>query len=589
MNNLASLRRRVGQYPQAEVLLHKAIDMIGKAVGERDPQFASSLSSLASVYQDLGKYGDAQQLFRQALIIRVTSLGPEHPLVAESWDNLATIYVILGLSERAEALYLRASTIWQAAFGDDSPDRAINLSGLSNAYGASGKYRAAEAAILEAIRIFTKVYGDDHPDVAIALHNLASRYEDLGKYSELEDLAQRSLRIRRRYFGEQHPQVARALHSLGRVYWLLGKCQAAAPILREAIDLALTTLGAKHPDLSDMLTCLANVEVALGHPAEAMSLFERVNSIDDHLIGQIFPVVSEAMRISYLETLHKNFEVFLTFLLEGYSKNTRSVTKAVDMVLRRKTIVAEAWAIQRDVVLGGEHPNLVSKLLRLTELRRQIAQMILAGPGEQGIEQYQQRLSPLIGDREILEAELAREIPEINLAESLHQADHRAVANAIPDEAVLIEFLRTALFDFKAVGAKGERAWRPMHYIAFVLHRDTPETPDLIDLGESEAIDRQIRLVRGVLTGESERGIATDTIPAYAEEAGRLRETLFDPLTPFFRSKARLLIAPDGELNRLPFEILPSASGRHLIDDYRISYLSVGRDLLRFKTAPRIR
>ncbi|MGZ7133077.1 MAG: CHAT domain-containing protein, partial [Halobacteriota archaeon] len=49
-----------------------------------------------------------------------------------------------------------------------------------------------------------------------------------------------------------------------------------------------------------------------------------------------------------------------------------------------------------------------------------------------------------------------------------------------------------------------------------------------------------------------------------------------------FKGDTRVIIAPDGELTRLPFEALPTDDGRRLIDAYRISYLSVGRDVLRF-------
>ena len=40
-------------------------------------------------------------------------------------------------------------------------------------------------------------------------------------------------------------------------------------------------------------------------------------------------------------------------------------------------------------------------------------------------------------------------------------------------------------------------------------------------------------------------------------------------------------MAPDGDLNWLPFEVLPTDDGRRLIEDFRFSYLSAGRDILR--------
>ncbi len=64
-----------------------------------------------------------------------------------------------------------------------------------------------------------------------------------------------------------------------------------------------------------------------------------------------------------------------------------------------------------------------------------------------------------------------------------------------------------------------------------------------------------------------------------------MREALFDPLLPALGSGKRLLLAPDGDLTRLPFEVLPTDDGRRLIDEYRISYLGAGRDVLRFGAA----
>jgi CHAT domain-containing protein len=64
-----------------------------------------------------------------------------------------------------------------------------------------------------------------------------------------------------------------------------------------------------------------------------------------------------------------------------------------------------------------------------------------------------------------------------------------------------------------------------------------------------------------------------------------LRKALFDPLIPALTGRSRLFLAPDGDLARLPLEVLPVEDGRYLIDDYQISYLSVGRDILRFREA----
>jgi CHAT domain-containing protein len=77
------------------------------------------------------------------------------------------------------------------------------------------------------------------------------------------------------------------------------------------------------------------------------------------------------------------------------------------------------------------------------------------------------------------------------------------------------------------------------------------------------------------------KGRNDDTMSAHDVAGSDLRTALFDLLVPALGDRTRLLIAPDGDLARLPFEVLPTADGRHLIDDYQISYLSCGRDMLR--------
>jgi CHAT domain-containing protein len=61
-----------------------------------------------------------------------------------------------------------------------------------------------------------------------------------------------------------------------------------------------------------------------------------------------------------------------------------------------------------------------------------------------------------------------------------------------------------------------------------------------------------------------------------------LRRAVFDPLVKELGDCPGLLLAPDGDLTRLPFGVLPTDDGRLLLDDLAISYINCGRDVLRF-------
>ena len=112
----------------------------------------------------------------------------------------------------------------------------------------------------------------------------------------------------------------------------------------------------------------------------------------------------------------------------------------------------------------------------------------------------------------------------------------------------------------------------------------------MVNLGEAEAIDQMIVTFRAAVTGETESRRGDDVDPQLTRriKASRdvdLREAVFDPLLAALGGRKRLLIAPDGDLSRLPFEVLPTRHGSRLIDDYHISYLGAGRDVLRFREA----
>jgi CHAT domain-containing protein len=68
---------------------------------------------------------------------------------------------------------------------------------------------------------------------------------------------------------------------------------------------------------------------------------------------------------------------------------------------------------------------------------------------------------------------------------------------------------------------------------------------------------------------------------------GRLYDIIFAPLESHLGIRTDLFVAPDGQLSLLPLEILPCPDGKYAIEKYGISYLSSGRDLLRFDRAPK--
>src|SRR5205823_3523722 len=102
-------------------------------------------------------------------------------------------------------------------------------------------------------------------------------------------------------------------------------------------------------------------------------------------------------------------------------------------------------------------------------------------------------------------------------------------------------------------------------------------------------IDRMIADFRAVVASDPQNATGRDLRrhPALPHGAGDdagfvLRAALFDPLIPATGGRTRLILAPDGDLSRLPFEALPDSDGQPLLMKYQFSYVGCGRDVLRF-------
>jgi len=583
LHSLASMQVQIGNYSAAVPLFQQALEVYRGSVGEMHADYATSLNNLAYTYEALGNYDKAEPRYRQALEISRETQGELHPDYAQSLMNLAFLYDKLGNEADAEPLYEQALEIYRKSLGDQHPDYAKCLNNLAVLYTRMGKASAAEPLQREALEIKRKKLGEMHPEFANGLSDLAITLGSRGKYREAEPLHKQALEIRRQVLGEQHPDFAASLHNLAGLYKAMGNFTAAEPLYRQAVEITRYELGENHPGLALSLSILARMCAATQRVDEALKLMKQTQAIHDHMLGQIFSIGSEDQRMAYLESLQTDFDVYLSLVFQYFPNSPEAIHETLELILRRKAIGAEALAAQREAVLGGQYPELAPKLQQLTELRMEIAEKTLAGPGNQGANTHQQILAELNTQKNRLEADLAREIPEMNMEQKLRSIDRASIAQTLPRQTVLVEFVRFKVFNFKRDYFGASR------YLAFTIQSSEPEKIAMIDLGPSRPIDRMIAQLRTYITesgngnGRGLGSLPVDTKHAESQVLGiELRKALFDPLMSALGSCKRLLLAPDGDLTRLPFEVLPTGQGRYLIDEYQISYLGTGRDVLRF-------
>jgi CHAT domain-containing protein len=110
-------------------------------------------------------------------------------------------------------------------------------------------------------------------------------------------------------------------------------------------------------------------------------------------------------------------------------------------------------------------------------------------------------------------------------------------------------------------------------YVAYVI---TGNEVRSTDLGDTKTIDAAISALRRSLRDPDSRNIK--------EQARAVDEKIMRPVRALAGDARHLLIAPDGQLDLIPFEALVDENGHYLVERNLFTYLSTGRDLLRMQT-----
>ncbi|UFP94835.1 tetratricopeptide repeat protein [Gloeobacter morelensis] len=573
LNNLAVLYWNRGDFIGAEPLHKRALTIREKALGPEHPDVAKSLNNLAVLYIDQGDFAGAEPLLKRSLAIRAKALGPEHPDVAKSLNNLANLYADRGDYAGAESLYRRALAIWEKSLGPEHPEVGKSLNNLAVVYTERGDFAGAEPLLKRTLATREKALGLQHPEVARSLVNLANLYWAQGDYARTEPLFQRALPIWEKSLGPEHPYVIRGLANLADLYSDRGDFAAAEPLFQRALALFEKILGFQHPEMATGYYQLTRLRLRQDQPDDARRTLQRALAIQEHNLSLNLPVASQQRNLAYLASFKNTADLALWLHLHRLQADPEAARLALSAALSRKGRVLEEATLallrlRRRLPFESQQP-----LQRLAEARAQLAALVFQESSTSPPEQYQVQVGALRTRVRQLEDDLAESGAALRAL--TRPLTLQAVQQVLPKEAVLVEFVLYRPLNPRA--ATPAQAFGSPRYAAYVLPPSGP--PRGVDLGEAKQIDALIRFWRSWLLDP------TAPIDGRVHKLARLlHQKLLAPLGDLQDNK-HLLIAPDGQLNTLPFAALVGEDGRALLQKHTFTYLVSGRELLRLAQA----
>ena len=174
-----------------------------------------------------------------------------------------------------------------------------------------------------------------------------------------------------------------------------------------------------------------------------------------------------------------------------------------------------------------------------------------------------------------LERDLSRNEPSVDLSNRFRTADAAAILARLSPGVMLIEYVRFDLVDFRNLVSSPLNDAKTGRYCAFALFRIESGEPlvNSFNLGDAVDLERRVQEFRQAIVDVS------DSVREYGDD---LRRHLLDPIISLMGEPQALIVAGDAAINSIPFDALVWTDGRWLLDALPVTFVDVGRDVLRF-------
>ena len=583
-----------GQFDKAIALAQSALEFKEQSLGENHAELVVTLNRLASPFIARQDYKRAEALLARALSIAEKAHGDDHPQTAAALSRMASLHADYGDFVRAAPLQLRALAILEKALGPDDAQVAAALNDQAILELGLGDLTKAEPRLTRALSLQEKKIGKNAREVGHTLHNLATIYFVSGDYQRAQPLYERALGIfdgRHRalskfitgmdkvpFFGapknsaptpppfeDRSIHVTDTLNNLATIYIRQGKLREAGELLQRAQAIERRAYGSRHPDVARTQNNYSLLYRARGDLWRALEAQRMASEVIETDLRRQLLAGSERQKQAYVERFAAQTDAALSLNLQSAPHDAEVTKAAVTSLLRYKGRGLDAMVDTLARLRRQADPESKALLERFATARAQSAALLLNGFDQNDPDGGRAQARRLEDEMEKIETALADRSAGFRV--QLRPYTLEAVQAQIPTQAALIEFALYRPADAKALINRGPR------YAAYVV--PAKGQPRAIDLGDAAAIDRAVADLRQALRDAANNEVKR---PARA-----LDEVIMRPVRRLLGPTRELLVSPDGALNLAPFAALVDEQDRYLVEQFSITYLTSGRDLLRLQ------
>ncbi len=575
----------LGDWAATRALLQRALTIGERSFGYDRSGGFNLTNDLANTYYNAGDYAVARSFYEQALSSERQAGHATDSVTATIIYNLALVDRRLGNLTEARREFVTAAAILQRARGPSHPSVARVHSALADLLRDQGLNTQAETHFRRALVIRERSLGPNHRDVARSLSNLAVTLARLGKMNEALALSNRALEIRRRPEISDPIGLADALIAHGSIEAQRGNQPGARESYERAATIRQEVLGPSHPDVAEADAGLGAAFARMGETSQSLRASLDAESIGRNHLRLSLQNLAERQALEYAAKRPKGLDLALSVATAVPDSSV-----VFDAVIRNRALVLDEMAARHQEAADAHRPDVEPLRTALTSARQRLANLVVKGPSDRQPMQYVQLVDEARREKEKAERALAEVSTTFKNELVRNEVGLDQVRTALPMGSALIAFVRydrtllpasSAAAPPTAPAAKTARPGGAVpSYLAFVV-RPGDGNISMVRLGAASSLDSLVARWRNEATGVLRISSPVEAERSYRAAGSALRQRVWDPLTPYLKDVATVLVVPDGALNVLTLAALPVGRTEYLIDRAPvIHYLTAERDLV---------
>jgi CHAT domain-containing protein len=408
------------------------------------------------------------------------------------------------------------------------------------------------------------------------LGSLASSHIALGNRTEAHKLISQLVNLCEKAEPRHDGIYGNVLRGLAEEYLVDGDSDQAIATLTKAVHKLERSGSEFHRERIESLRTLARLRLLRGEQQAAITIADAAQRALADDLRYTLSRLAEHRQMAYVhDTFVSVFHEAIS-LVAGHDDDTTAEVSA-GWVLNGKGIVSQVLGERAVHLRLSDVPEVVRIRTELQEVRGQLARASIAVAGEDVFPQLEKERTDRVAALAAKEHSLADQ-----LAAFAGGAPHRGwvelanVRKELPPEAVLIEYVLHAPFDFNA------RSWKPTEYFAWLIPAEGKGVVRVVPLGPADRINATIEKLQAVIHA-SRDDIDYEEVKAEAAIRRQLRavaDMVLVPLESAIADSKRWLISADGPLWLVPWGALQLKGGEYAIEHHQISHVVSGRDVV---------